>query len=65
MKRQKIIYLGLSGVSGRMGKAVKQLVKEKNSGIIISAVAPPATYLEKWANKTIDGVIDFSSPEII
>ena len=64
MKKQNIVYLGLSGASGRMGKAVKQLIREKKSGVLLSATLPPASNLKFWTSKTIDGVIDFSSPEL-
>jgi len=64
MKRKKTIRLGLSGASGRMGTVVKQLVRHKNSGFVISATSPPLLSLKLWNSENIDGVIDFSSPEL-
>ena len=64
MQRKKIVHLALSGASGRMGKAVKQVIKEKNSKFILSVEIPPMEKLQKCANKKIDGVVDFSVPEL-
>ena len=64
MQRKKKVYLALSGASGRMGKAIKQVIKEKRSGFILSAETPSVENLQQWSNKKIDGVIDFSVPEL-
>ena len=64
MQRKKNIYLALSGTSGRMGKAVKQVIKEKYSGFVLSADTPPVENFQNWENKKIDGVVDFSMPEL-
>ena len=77
MKRQnKKIRVGLSGASGRMGGAVKAVIKQKNSGFLLSFSAPPkqTTYTNNlqtlksffidWDKTKIDGVVDFSSPEL-
>ena len=62
-KRRKI-SIALSGASGRMGKAVKAVIKKKNSGFSLQCVIPPLQKLENWDKKDITGVVDFSSPEL-
>ena len=58
------IGVGLSGASGRMGRAVRELIKKKNSGFMLMAQAPPLLAFDLWDKKKITGVIDFSSPEL-
>ena len=60
--RNKKIRIGLSGASGRMGKAVKELVYKKNSGFSLIEEIPPLSGFEQGNKKKIQGVIDFSSP---
>ena len=79
MNKKKLIYLGLSGASGRMGKAVREAVQQKNSDFIISVSWPKArpTKTIRNAHKitmptkrqsnahSIQAVVDFSSPELL
>ncbi|MDE0120081.1 MAG: hypothetical protein OXM55_08770 [Bdellovibrionales bacterium] len=58
----KKISIGLSGATGRMGKAVKELVYKKNSGFSLVEEAPPLSGFEQWNKKKVQGVVDFSSP---
>ena len=60
-QQQKIIYLGLSGATGRMGKAIQSVVKQKNSGFRITAHLPA---IKTTKVNLIDGVIDFSAPPL-
>ena len=69
MKKQKKsvsvkIKVGLSGSSGRMGRAVRELVEKRNSGFVLVEQAPPLKAFDGWDKKRVDGVIDFSSPEL-
>ena len=75
MKNQTI-KIALSGASGRMGQAVKALIKKRNSGWALVSAFPVSSvlgeeelgakeirsYLNHWEPKKIQGVIDFSSP---
>ena len=75
-KQSKKIRVGLSGASGRMGKAVKEVIKKKNSGFLLSFSAPSKkqaytsdlqtlkSFFVDWEKEKIDGVVDFSSPEL-
>lgn len=79
MNKKKLIYLGLSGASGRMGRAVCRIVQQKNSGFIISASWPKSksTNIIHTTHKTImptklqtnthpiQAVVDFSSPKLL
>ena len=62
--------MGLSGASGRMGRAVKELIKKKNSGFVLSASVPsvssfaPVFSFDSWDEKKISGVVDFSAPDL-
>ena len=56
------IYVGLSGASGRMGLAIKQVIKEKNSGLVLSAGSTKD--FKAWENKKIQAVVDFSAPPL-
>ena len=58
------IKVGLSGSSGRMGRAVKELIEKRNSGFKLVAQAPPLKTFDGWDKKQVEGVIDFSSPEL-
>ena len=62
--KQRKIKVALSGASGRMGKAVKAVIKKKSSEFSLQCVTPPLQKLENWNKKDIMGVIDFSSPEL-
>ncbi len=62
MRTNKKINIGLSGASGRMGKAIKELVCKKNSGFSLLEEVPPLSGFEEWDKRKIQGVIDFSSP---
>ena len=57
----KNIGVGLSGAGGRMGRAVKSLIRKKNSGFSLLATAPVPGF-EGWDPKPLSGVIDFSGP---
>ena len=76
--KNKMIYLGLSGATGRMGRAVQAAVRQKKSGFVIQATWPlqntgKATGLNKIDEvilngnymKSIDAVIDFSAPKLL
>ena len=63
-KNKQKIYLGLSGAGGRMGKAVKEVIKEPSSRFILSVQSSSNGQLKHWRNKKITGVIDFSAPEL-
>ena len=75
-KPSKKIRVGLSGASGRMGEAVKEVIKKRNSGFLLSVSAPPKQmaytnrvqtlkkFFIDWDKTKIDGVLDFSSPEL-
>ena len=58
------INVALSGASGRMGGAVRELIRKKNSGFFLAAESPPLSAVKKWDEKKIKGVIDFSAPEL-
>ena len=66
--RSSPIRIGLSGASGRMGLAVKELLRKKNSKFTLVAKAPsirPAQDLFKvGAGAKLQGVIDFSAPAL-
>ena len=66
MKKNKLIKINvaLSGASGRMGQAVAQLIKKKNSGFSLVATVGFFSSFKKWEKKKIKGVIDFSAPEL-
>ena len=71
MKKKKIkpqarikIKVGLSGASGRMGRAVKELINKKNSPFVLAAEVPALSAFDRWDKRKITGVIDFSSPEL-
>ena len=76
MKNQ-VIKIALSGASGRMGQAVKSLIRRKNSGCALLEQLPPSQSkallwsqkeinqaLSQWDFQKIHGVIDFSSPTL-
>lgn len=68
-RKQKKINVALSGAGGRMGKAVKAVIKKKNSEFVLKHVTPllfnlRVSDLDNWKKKDITGVIDFSSPEL-
>lgn len=58
------INVALSGASGRMGQAVTELIKKKNSGFSLVATVSLLPSFSKWDQKKIKGVIDFSAPEL-
>lgn len=58
---KKTITLGLSGATGRMGKAVNALVRKKNSNFKLVHNTPPLDF-NQWRAHNIQGVIDFSAP---
>ncbi len=58
------IKVGLSGSSGRMGGAVKELIGKRNSGFVLVEQAPPLKAFDGWNKQRVEGVIDFSSPEL-
>lgn len=74
--RSPKIKVGLSGASGRMGQAVKELIQIKNSGFVLTSEMPLFSVehkrgskalkagFDKWDFRQITGVIDFSSPEL-
>lgn len=62
--KNKKIQVGLSGASGRMGRAVKELMQKKGFGFSLVAQVPPLDALEEWNKNKVEGVIDFSSPEL-
>ena len=62
--RRNKISLGLSGASGRMGMAVKELVRKRGSGFVLIAEVPPLSAFERWNREKIQGVVDFSSPAL-
>lgn len=57
------IKIGLSGSSGRMGKSIYELVRTE-SKFHIQACYDSKNPLDGWDSKTIDAVIDFSTPEV-
>ena len=62
-KPTKIIRLGLSGSSGKMGLSLKSLIK-KSSSFKLSLSANRKNPVELWRAEEIDGVIDFSLPPL-
>ena len=62
--KKRKISVALSGASGRMGKAVKAVIKKKSSEFSLKHITSPLQKLENWDKKNITGVIDFSSPEL-
>ncbi len=64
MKSQKkTIRIALSGDRGRMGKSLSRLIKEKPF-MQVTAGANKTRAPESWPTGQIDGVIDFSLPEL-
>lgn len=68
-RKNRKINVALSGASGRMGKAVKAVIKKKSSEFVLKHVTPPLSNLSMldlgdWDKKDITGVIDFSSPKL-
>jgi len=61
---KKKLSIALSGASGRMGQAVRDLIAKKNSGFCLIGKTPPLININKWDKKQIEVVIDFSSPEL-
>ena len=57
-----LIQIGLSGATGRMGKSILELEKQEKT-FEVSAYFDAKNSLEKWNPKSVDVVIDFSSPE--
>ncbi len=65
MKTKKTFYLALSGASGRMGLSIQKLCRRKGSKIrILFTLSRKQADLKNWNPKQINGVIDFSAPEI-
>ncbi len=74
--RHRKIKVGLSGASGRMGQAVKELIQVKNSDFVLTSEMPSPSVehkgvlrtikagFDKWDSRQITAVIDFSSPEL-
>ena len=58
------INIALSGASGRMGQAVKKLIRKRNSGFLLVATVSLLPSFNKWNRRKIKGVIDFSAPEL-
>ena len=59
---KKTIRIALSGATGRMGRAVASVVQEQKRVFKITEVCPPLK--KEWEADKIDGVIDFSLPEL-
>ena len=64
MKQNKTIYLALSGSSGKMGRAVRELCKTPALKMVVRASTPPVRNLSHWQARDIGGVVDFSSPSL-
>ena len=67
--KKRKIKVALSGASGRMGTAVKTVIKKKSSEFKLTYVTPSVfnlklSDLDDWDKKSITGVIDFSSAEL-
>ena len=60
---KKKIQMALSGDRGRMGKSLKKLIK-KSSALTVSAKANRDQSPKQWKADQVDGVIDFSLPEL-
>ncbi|MCZ0932148.1 MAG: hypothetical protein OXJ52_03235 [Oligoflexia bacterium] len=60
---KKTIRIALSGDRGRMGASLKKLIK-KSSFLQVKAIANREHSPKKWKASQIDGVIDFSLPEL-
>jgi len=63
---KKVIRIGLSGSSGKMGLSLQKLIKKSSSLKIIAKVTAKAhkkTCFNDWKAENIDGVIDFSVPD--
>ena len=60
---KKRIRIALSGDRGRMGKSLKRLI-EKSKALKVSAKANRDLSPKHWTASQIEGVIDFSLPEL-
>ena len=58
-----MIRIALSGDRGRMGKSLRKLIK-KSPSLKTTAKANRDHSPKKWKNSQIDGVIDFSLPDL-
>lgn len=58
-----MIRIALSGDRGRMGKSLKKLIKKSRS-MKVTAKANRTNPPENWQASQIDGVIDFSLPDL-
>ena len=68
MSRKHIIHLGLSGASGRMGKAIRKAVSQKNSGFRIASHWPKKKGSRDFSPSdahSIQLVVDFSAPALM
>ena len=61
--KQAVLKIALSGASGRMGAALRALIKNR-PGMTVSAAADSSHPLSDWNPLKIDGVIDFSLPPL-
>lgn len=64
MNNKKIIRIGLSGASGRMGKEIFSLA-DSNDDIVISSRFDRKHSLNQWDPFSIDVVVDFSSSQAL
>ena len=62
-KRKKIIQIALSGDRGRMGKSLRRLIK-KSVFMQVTEGANRDNSPKNWKASQIDGVIDFSLPDL-
>ena len=62
-KYKSIIKMGLVGYSGKMGKSLQKLIK-KSPLFEMTAKARTKNCFSNWESKKIQGVIDFSSPDL-
>ena len=65
MKFNRMIYLALSGATGKMGRTVRDLCRTNPAlKIRVQAITPPVGNLSHWPARALSGVIDFSAPSL-
>ena len=57
----RLLQVGLSGATGRMGRSILELEKQEKTFRVLERYDAESS-LDKWNSKSVDVVIDFSSP---